>query len=88
VSRLSRGICYVPSQGKRFLIDLNGSFEAYLGKFRKKTRYTMRRKLRVFSQHSDRSGRAAGVSLRRGHAVRANGWNDSGGLTQMQVGPR
>ena len=56
VSRLGGGICYVPGQGKRFFIDLNGAFEAYLGKFRKKTRYTMRRKLRLFSQHSDGPG--------------------------------
>jgi Acetyltransferase (GNAT) domain len=55
ISRLGRGICYVPLQGQRFFIDLNGSFEAYLGKFNKKTRYTMRRKIRLFTQASNGS---------------------------------
>jgi len=56
VSRLGGGICYVPAQGKRFFIDLNGSFEAYLGKFNKKTRNTMKRKMRLFTQHANGSG--------------------------------
>jgi CelD/BcsL family acetyltransferase involved in cellulose biosynthesis len=50
VSRIGRGICYVPLQGTRFFIDLNGSFEAYIGKFNKKTRETMRRKIRLFTR--------------------------------------
>jgi CelD/BcsL family acetyltransferase involved in cellulose biosynthesis len=50
VSRLGRGICYVPLQGRRFFIDLNGSFEAYLGKLSKKTCETMRRKIRLFTR--------------------------------------
>jgi hypothetical protein len=53
VSHLGRGICYVPLQGKRFFIDLSGSFDAYLSKFSKKTRETMRRKIRRFTQHYD-----------------------------------
>ncbi|HKV45910.1 MAG TPA: GNAT family N-acetyltransferase [bacterium] len=53
VSRLGPGICYVPLQGKRFFIDLNGSFEAYLGNFSAKTRNTMRRKTRRFAQASN-----------------------------------
>ena len=55
VSRLGRGICYVPLQDTRFFIDLNGSFEAYLGKFNKKTRETMRRKIRLFTRASNGS---------------------------------
>jgi hypothetical protein len=53
VSRLGRGICYVPLQGRRYFIDLDGSFEAYLGKFSAKTRNTMRRKIRRFTQPSN-----------------------------------
>src|SRR4029077_20369189 len=41
VSRLGRAIRYVPLQGRRFFVDLNGSFEAYFGKFSAKTRNTM-----------------------------------------------
>jgi hypothetical protein len=55
ISRLGPGICYVPAQGTRFFIDLNGSFEAYLGKFNKKTRDTMRRKIRLFTRASNGS---------------------------------
>jgi hypothetical protein len=50
VSRLGRGICYVPLQGKRFFIDLNGSFEAYLGKFRERSRHYMKRNVRRFAR--------------------------------------
>src|SRR5206468_11401568 len=53
ISRLGRGICYVPLQGRRFFIDLNGSFEAYLAKFSAKTRNTIRRKLRRLTLASD-----------------------------------
>ena len=55
VSRLGRGICYVPLQGRRFFIDLDGSFETYLSKFSAKTRNTMRRKIRRFTQSSNGS---------------------------------
>jgi hypothetical protein len=55
VSRFGHGICYVPLQDMRFFVDLNGSFEAYLGKFNKKTRSTMRRKMRLFTQHANGS---------------------------------
>jgi Acetyltransferase (GNAT) domain len=50
VSRLGRGICYVPLQGRRFFIDLNGSFEAYLGKFRERSRHYMKRNVRRFAR--------------------------------------
>ena len=53
VSLFGRGICYVPVQGKRFFIDLTGSFEAYLGKFNSKTRSTMRRRIWLFTQASN-----------------------------------
>jgi hypothetical protein len=53
VSLLSNGLCYVLSQDKRFFIDLSGSFEAYLGKLNKRWRYTIRRKLKLFSQIPD-----------------------------------
>lgn len=50
VWRLGRGICYVPLQGKRFFIDLNRSFEAYLAKFSGKSRTEMRRNVRRFAR--------------------------------------
>jgi hypothetical protein len=50
VSRLGRGICYVPLQGPRFFIDLNGSFEVYLGKFRERSRHYMKRNVRRFAR--------------------------------------
>lgn len=50
---LGRGICYVPLQCKRFFIDLDNSFDTYLGKFGRKTRETMRRKIRRFTQNSN-----------------------------------
>jgi CelD/BcsL family acetyltransferase involved in cellulose biosynthesis len=50
VSRLGRGIRYVPLQGRRFFIDLNGSFEAYLGKFRERSRHYMKRNVRRFAR--------------------------------------
>jgi hypothetical protein len=53
ISRLGRGICYVPLQGTRFFIDLTGSFADYLGKFSSKTRNTMRRKMRPFTEASN-----------------------------------
>lgn len=52
LSRLGRGICYVPLQGTRFFIDLNGSFEAYLAKFSAKTRNTIKRKIRRLTRVS------------------------------------
>jgi hypothetical protein len=55
VSRFGQGICYVPNQGTRCFIDLNGSFEAYLGKFKKKSRYKIRRELRRFTHASNAS---------------------------------
>ena len=53
VSRFGRGICYVPVQGKRFFIELTGSFEAYLGKFSRKTRKKMRRRICLFTEASN-----------------------------------
>jgi hypothetical protein len=52
VSLLGRGISYVPLQGKRFFVDLNGSFDSFMGKFRAKTRETIRRKIRRFTEAS------------------------------------
>jgi hypothetical protein len=50
LSRVGRWICYVPLQGTRFFIDLNGSFEAYLGKFRERSRHYMKRNVRRFAR--------------------------------------
>lgn len=50
ISRRAAGICYVAVQGKRFFIDLGGSYENYLKKFSNKTRSTMRRKIRKLSE--------------------------------------
>lgn len=63
VFTLGRGFCYVPLQGARLFIDLNGSFDAYLGKFSAKTRNTMRRKMRRFVEAE--SGGAAFREFRR-----------------------
>lgn len=52
ISRLGRGICYVPTQGKRYFIDLNGSFDNYLRKFNRKSRYNLRRTIRHFTDIS------------------------------------
>jgi CelD/BcsL family acetyltransferase involved in cellulose biosynthesis len=43
-----RTIRYVPSQYQRYYIDLQGSFDDYLGKFSSKSRSTLRRKVRKF----------------------------------------
>src|SRR5712664_2773507 len=48
----SGAIRYVPCQYKRHHIDLPGSFSKYLAKFHAKTRNTLRRKLRKFTEFS------------------------------------
>jgi CelD/BcsL family acetyltransferase involved in cellulose biosynthesis len=53
LSPLGSGIRYVPVQGTRYFIDLNDTFEAYIAKFGAKTRETMRRKIRRFTQGSN-----------------------------------
>ena len=50
VSRLGRGICYVPTQGRRYLIDLTGSFAGYLSKLQKETRHNLRRRVRRYAE--------------------------------------
>lgn len=55
IFRLGTGICYVPNQGRRYFIDLKGSFAVYLGKFKKKPRYNLRRTIRRFTEVSDGS---------------------------------
>jgi CelD/BcsL family acetyltransferase involved in cellulose biosynthesis len=55
VSRLGRGIRYVQLQGTRFFIDLNGSFDTYLGKFRERSRHYMKRNVRRFTRACDGS---------------------------------
>jgi Acetyltransferase (GNAT) domain len=52
ISRIGRGIRYVPTQGRRFFIDLDGSLNAYLAKFKKKARYTIKRTIRIFAEFS------------------------------------
>ncbi len=49
--RLSGFLCYVPSQGPRYYIDVNQSFEEYQKKFSSKTRWTVRRKIRKFAAY-------------------------------------
>ena len=53
LSRLSFGNCmirYVPSDYKRFYVDLEGTFDEYLGKFSSKSRSTLRRKVRKYAE--------------------------------------
>jgi CelD/BcsL family acetyltransferase involved in cellulose biosynthesis len=48
---LSDFLCYVPSQGPRYYIDLSQSFDEYQQKFSSKTRGTIRRKIRRFAAY-------------------------------------
>lgn len=43
--------CYVPSQYRRYFINLGQSFEDYSSKFSSKTRSTIRRKIKKFDKH-------------------------------------
>jgi hypothetical protein len=52
LSRLPGMIRYVPSQYRRYYVDLAGTFDAYLGRFSSKTRATLRRKVRKFAEIS------------------------------------
>jgi CelD/BcsL family acetyltransferase involved in cellulose biosynthesis len=52
LSRINGALCYVPRQYRRYYIDLTGTFEAYQAKFSSKSRSTIRRKLRKFSERS------------------------------------
>ena len=45
-------IRYVPNQYQRYFTNLSGSFEGYLAKFSAKSRSTLRRKLRKFTESS------------------------------------
>jgi len=45
-------LCYVPSQHRRYYIDMRLTFEEYRNKFSSKTRSTLNRKIRKFAEHS------------------------------------
>jgi CelD/BcsL family acetyltransferase involved in cellulose biosynthesis len=45
-------IRYVPAQYRRYYIDMKGGFDEYLQKFSSKSRFTMKKKLRRFAEHS------------------------------------
>jgi len=45
-------IRYVPQQYERYTIDLGGTFDEYLQKFSSKSRSTLKRKVRKFTEHS------------------------------------
>jgi len=44
-------LCYIPLQYPHCYIDLDWSFEQYVGKFSSKTRSTIQRKIRKFKEH-------------------------------------
>jgi CelD/BcsL family acetyltransferase involved in cellulose biosynthesis len=44
--------CYVPSQYRRYFIDLRQSFDDYKRQFSSKTRSTLQRKVRKYAEHS------------------------------------
>jgi CelD/BcsL family acetyltransferase involved in cellulose biosynthesis len=48
---LAEYLCYVPTQYKRFYIDLRTSFDDYKAKFSSKTRSTINRKVKRFAEH-------------------------------------
>jgi CelD/BcsL family acetyltransferase involved in cellulose biosynthesis len=45
-------LCYIPSQHRRYYIDLRLTFEEYRNKFSSKTRSTLNRKIRKYAEHS------------------------------------
>lgn len=52
LSRQPGAVLYIPRQYRRFSTDLTGDFEQYLAKFSGKTRSTLKRKLRKFTEAS------------------------------------
>src|SRR5260370_41977233 len=52
VSFLSSWIRYAPAQYRRFYVEIDRTFEAYLSKFSSKSRNTLRRKVRQFTEGS------------------------------------
>ena len=52
VARLAAALRYVPTQYRRFFVDLGGTFEDYTKTFSSKTRSTFARKLRKFAAFS------------------------------------
>jgi len=51
ITRRGDYLCYVPMQYQHFYIDLRSTFEIYKSKFSPKTRSTMGRKIRRFTEH-------------------------------------
>lgn len=51
ISRTGNFLCYVPLQYQHYYIDLGQSFETYQKKFSSKTRSTINRKIRKYSEH-------------------------------------
>lgn len=52
VSRQGRWLCLVPGIQKRCLVDIQGSFDAYLGRFSSKRRHNLKRSVRWFAERS------------------------------------
>jgi hypothetical protein len=52
LTHVAGAIRYVPTQYRRFFIDLSGTFDGYLKKFSGKTRSTLQRKVRKFKDAS------------------------------------
>jgi CelD/BcsL family acetyltransferase involved in cellulose biosynthesis len=52
LSRVGQYLCYVPLQYQHCYIDLRMSFDEYQKKFSSKTRSTINRKIRKFTEHS------------------------------------
>ncbi len=44
-------LCYIPSQHQRYYIDMRQSFEAYKSKFSSKTRSTLNRKIKKYTEY-------------------------------------
>lgn len=51
ISRIGNYLCYVPLQYQHCYIDLHLSFDRYQNKFSSKTRSTLNRKVRKYSEH-------------------------------------
>ncbi len=57
LTRLPGMLRYVPATYDRFYAELSGTFEEYLGRFGKKSRYKLKRMVRQFDEHTGGEGR-------------------------------
>ena len=51
LARRNGYLCYIPSQHRRYYIDMRLTFEEYRSKFSSKTRSTLNRKIRKYAEH-------------------------------------